>query len=86
MPVVSGDVVVRQRLKQREDSKDSAFDGSIVSVGTNVEDADVTIPSRAAVLSNASQIKPTSLPKIEPPTSPGAIPKTLEKYSLTKYL
>jgi hypothetical protein len=81
--VVGGDVVVRQRLKQREDSKDSAFDGSIVSVGTNVED-DVSIPSRAAVLSSVASIKPISLPKTESPTSPGAVSKTL--VTLEKYL
>ncbi|XP_046635885.1 stromal interaction molecule homolog isoform X9 [Daphnia pulicaria] len=74
VPAVSGDVVIRQRLKHREDSKDSAFDGSIVSVGTNAED-DVTIPSRAVALSNVTQSKPISLPKIE--SSPGAVPKTL---------
>lgn len=86
VPAVSGDVVIRQRLKHREDSKDSAFDGSIVSVGTNAED-DVTIPSRAVALSNVTQSKPISLPKIE--SSPGAVPKTLpilEKYSVAKYL
>lgn len=87
MPAVSGDVVIRQRLKHREDSKDSAFDGSIVSVGTNAEDDVTVIPSRAVALSNVTQSKPISLPKIE--SSPGAVPKTLpilEKYSFAKYL
>ncbi|XP_046447155.1 stromal interaction molecule homolog isoform X12 [Daphnia pulex] len=75
VPAVSGDVVIRQRLKHREDSKDSAFDGSIVSVGTNAEDDVTVIPSRAVALSNVTQSKPISLPKIE--SSPGAVPKTL---------
>ncbi|XP_032777819.2 stromal interaction molecule homolog isoform X3 [Daphnia magna] len=78
LPLVSGvgDSVVRQRLKQREDSKDSAFDGSIISVGTNGED-DTTIPSRATFPPSVAPMKPTTLPKTDCQISPGAVPKTV---------
>ncbi|XP_057369662.1 stromal interaction molecule homolog isoform X3 [Daphnia carinata] len=76
LPLVSGDSAVRQRLKQREDSKDSAFDGSIISVGTNGEE-DTTIPSRTVFPPNVAPIKPTTLPKTDCQISPGVVPKTL---------
>lgn len=69
----AGGVVIRQRLTQRENSKDSAFDGSTVSVEEDGSSA--VLQSRQPVSSGNVAMK-TNLPtKTECPTSPGAVQK-----------
>ena len=71
----AGGVVIRQRLTQRENSKDSAFDGSTVSVEEDGSSAAAVLQSRQPVSSGNVSMK-TNLPtKTECPTSPGAVQK-----------
>lgn len=78
---MAGGAVIRQRLTQRENSKDSAFDGSTVSV-----EEDASVQSRQPVLSGNVSMKP-SLPstKSESPTSPGAVQKIPAPPASDKY-
>ena len=85
---LSGSTVVRQRLSQRENSKDSAFDGSTISVGD--DDVSLHTTRSSVITSGSASVKPsqaTTTSKTECPASPGLAPKSLppvlptDKYS-----